>query len=178
MANSFGATSKTPSHERLRMSNSLTSVFIDVLALSGVQIAGTDVKKRLIVWLSEKDQSKVGAGTVGFNLCDMPWDLQTFETDKNFLLQSITDAKRRVGWQRLGYTPAEELLFPCLDKFSVLLSELKSTNVRPEILVDWLAEAEGSDPVLCGFPICPKHDTLLTVFGCHICNNDQKERIK
>ena len=40
-----------------------------------------------------------------------------------------------------------------------------------DCLEAWLAEAAENDPVRCGFPRCPKHHTLLTVFGCQICNH-------
>lgn len=154
------------------MSNGLTAVFIDVLVLSGSRLARTEQEKRLTIWLAEKDQSKVGVGTVGFDLMDMPWDRGTFEADRSFLRRAIAAAKERLGWGSLDYAPNEELLFPCLEQFDRLLSWMDPAEIRQNILSEWLAAAEASDPVLCGFPTCPRHQTLLTVFGCHVCNNE------
>ena len=157
--------------ECIRMSNGLTDVFINVLVLSGSALSQTPEEKRLIVWLAEKDQSKVGMGTVGFDICDMPWNGETFEENRAFLLNVIEAAKNKAGWELLDYTPNEELLFPCFDKFMQLISKIGADNIKPEVLEEWLEAATPSDPVLLGFPKCSKHGALLSCFGCQICNN-------
>lgn len=151
--------------ECITMSNGLTSVFIDVMLLSGSQIAQTQQQKNLIIWLSEKDQSKVGIGTVGFDICDMPWDIQTFKQDKAFLIKTASEVKNKCMWEYLDYTPNEEMLFCCIDKFIELVSNMNVDYIQPEILQQWLAEEQ------LYYYSCPKHHTLLTIFGCHICNN-------
>ena len=157
--------------ECIRMSNGLTDVFINVLVLSGSALARTPEEKRLIVWLAEKDQSKVGMGTVDFDICDMPWNGETFEENRAFLLKVIEGAKNKAGWELLDYVTNEELLFPCLDRFAQLISKIGTDNIKPEALKEWLEAANPSDPVLTGFPKCPRHGTLLSCFGCQICNN-------
>lgn len=156
----------------IQMSNSLTDVFLNVLVLSGSALAGTVSEKRLIVWLAEQDQSRVGLGAVGFDLCDMPWDSDTFEADRDFLLRAIEAAKGRLGWERLDYQPNEAILFPCLDRFAGLVSEMDASEIRPECRKEWLAAADASDPVVWGFPVCSRHRALLTIFGCQICNHE------
>ena len=52
------------------MSNDGTDVFINILALSGSVIAQTENEKRLMVYLSEKDQI-IGRGCVGFDIVEM-----------------------------------------------------------------------------------------------------------
>ncbi len=155
----------------LHMSNGLTDVFLDVLALSGSALARTKEEKQLIVWLAEQDQSRLGGGTVGFDLCELPWNPCTFEENRAFLLQVVAEARARLGWERLSYHPNEALLFPCLDKFSDLLAKMDVSQACPDVLANWLADADVCDPVRNGFPKCPRHNTLLTWFGCHICNN-------
>ena len=80
-------------------------------------------------------------------------------------------AKNKAGWEYLDYLPNETLLFPCLEDFAALISNMQLTDIQPEALAEWLDAAEASDPVNCGFPTCPRHHTLLTLFGCHLCNN-------
>ena len=81
-------------NEYISMSNGLTSVFIDVLGLSGTHLAKIDAEKRMIVWLLEKDQSAAGGGSVGFDISEMPWDDTAFEDIKRFLLDVIEGARR------------------------------------------------------------------------------------
>lgn len=171
MANIIRLNKKAPVDKWVSMSNSLTSVFIDVLALSGSHLAVTDDEKRLIVWFSEKDQSAVGIGTVGFDIDEMPWNTITFEDNKKFLLNTIYQAKNRFGWKLLEYIPNETFIFVALDEFTRLLEKMRMEDIQKDALSEWLAAAESDDPVLCGFPKCKKHNTLLTYFGCHVCNN-------
>ncbi len=58
----------------LNMSNGGTSVFINVLCLSGGRLAETESQKHFMVFLAEKNQNVCGIGTVGFDIVDMPWD--------------------------------------------------------------------------------------------------------
>lgn len=171
MANMIKIDSRKEHSKYLQMSNGLTDVLIQVLVLSGSKLARTVEEKRLIVWLAEKDQSKVGRGTVGFAISDLPWNRATFEADRAFLGTVVLGAKNRIGWEKLDYTPNEDLLFPCLDTFAELVLQMDRGDIRDSELEEWIAGAADIDPVVCGFPLCPKHHTLLTVFGCHICNN-------
>ncbi|MDE7361653.1 MAG: hypothetical protein K2N38_06950 [Oscillospiraceae bacterium] len=153
------------------MSNGLTAVFIDVLALVGSRLAQTEDEKRLIVWLAEKDQSVVGIGTVGFDIREMPWNTERFEENKRFMLKVIEAAETGTDWNRLGYQPNEEMIFPALKKFSELISQMTADDVDKNAAKEWLGAAESDDPVLCGFPKCERHGALLSCFGCHACNN-------
>ena len=155
----------------ISMSNGLTDVFINVLVLSGSRLAKTDDENRLIVCLAEKDQSKRGIGTVGFDICEMPWNRDNFTENKAFLLNVIQSAKNKLGWETLDYPPNEELLFPVLDEFSFLTSKINASDIDAGWLEEWIAMTESDDPILCGFPKCEKHGALLSCFGCQLCNN-------
>lgn len=157
--------------DTLSMSNGLTDVFIDVLTLAGSRLAETVDEKRLIVWLAEKDQSKVGMGTVGFDIREMPWSINRFEESRRFMMKTIELAENRTDWDKLDYAPNEELLFPMLNKFSGMLSKLSAKDIIQNALLEWLDAADKDDPVLLGFPKCGKHGTLLSCYGCHLCNN-------
>lgn len=159
-----------PSSENICMSNGLTSVFVDILSLSGSHMARTVDEKRLITWLSEKDQTKIGIGTIGFDICDMPWNPKTFENDKAFFLKVIEQAKNKSGWNQLTYMPNEELVFSVLSQFKNLVSQLTVNMVNPMMLDEWLMDKDLDDPVHCDFPLCPKHHILLTFWGCLFCN--------
>lgn len=157
--------------EQLQMSNGLTDVFLNVLILSGSRLATNDSERRLIVWLAEKDQSKRGMGTVGFDIGEMPWDPQNFSECKAFLLNTIQAAEDKFGWETLDYKPNKQMIFPVLKRFYEMVSAFKREDIFPGGLEEWLGAAEEDDPVLNGFPRCEKHDALLGCFGCQVCNN-------
>lgn len=153
------------------MSNGLTSVFVNVLGLSGSRLAKTDDEKRLIVWLLEKNQSVVGTGTVGFDICDMPWNIENFKQNIEFLLSVAAGVKDRLGWETLGYEPNEALLFPCIVQFEKLIHKMKVDLIDQQAGKDWLAMADSDDPILNGFPQCTNHGVFLTLFGCQVCTD-------
>ena len=161
----------TPDDESLQMSNGLTNVFINVLALSGSELAQTESEKSMIVYLSEKDQGIIGIGCVGFDIVEMPWDKETFKEDKKFIISIINGARNKIGWERLNYTPNEGHILRCLDTFENLINRMTADNICESSLNNWLSEADENDPVYCGFPKCKKHNAFLTCFGCQICNN-------
>lgn len=156
--------------DSLKMSNGGTDVLINVLALSGAQLAKTDSEKRLIVYLSERDQI-TGRGVVGFCITDMPWDKNTFSGDKEFIIKVIDGARNRLGWEKLGYEPNEEIISRYLDNLEGLINRMTMDAIRENALREWMLQADANDPVYTGFPRCEKHNTFLTCYGCQICNS-------
>lgn len=159
----------------LKMSNGLTSVFIDVLTLAGSRLARTEDEKRLIVWLAEKDQSKVGIGTVGFDIRKMPWNKERFEENKRFMLKMVDAAENKTDWNKLDYQPNEEHIFRVLQEFAELISKMTAEDIDENAMKEWLDGAEGDDPVLCGFPNCPEHGILKTLWGCLFCDAEEEK---
>lgn len=157
--------------DALHMSNSGTSVFINVLCLSGGRLAETESQKRFMVFLAEKNQNVCGIGTVGFDIVDMPWDKDSFDEDKAFILKVIEGAKQKLGWETLDYRPNEEIVFDCLDTFRKLIEPMTSDDIIDASLTEWLEEADENDPVRCGFPKCMIHDTYVSIHGCQVCTD-------
>lgn len=170
MSNTIGFNNMTNVSDSINMSNGTTNVFINVLALSGSYLAKTDTEKRMIVWLSEKDQT-MGLGNVGFDVVEMPWSRQSFESDKKFMLEVIKQAKSRLSWEVLDYTPNEAIIFPLLDKFNEYIKQMSESDIDETETMEWIKAAQNDDPIKCNFPKCTKHETLLTFLGCQICNS-------
>ena len=164
---SFG---KGSTDDDIHMSNGMTDVFISVLALSGTELAVTENQKRLMVRICEADQI-CGIGTVGFDVCGLPWERATLEEDKAFMLRVIEGAKNKTGWVRLDYEPNEELLFPFLDSFGRLIKRVTADEIDDEEIKKWYELSRADDPIYNGFPKCEKHGIFLTCFGCQICND-------
>ena len=174
MSNIISFDGKTgPGLDLLQMSNSGTDVFINILALSGSALARTESEKRLVVYLSEKDQT-TGRGCVGFDIIDMPWDKETFAKDKEFVIRIIDRARNGADWKSLDYSPDRKIISYYLDIFEGLINRMTADEIRAASLCHWLSESDANDPIHCGFPRCEKHNTLLTCFGCQICNSSLK----
>ena len=170
MSNIISFDGKVAYDDSLVMSNGGTDVFINILALSGAVIARTESEKRLTVYLSEQDQI-VGRGCVGFDIVEMPWDKETFEEDKKFIIKVVNGARNRIGWEKLDYSPNEEIVLRYLDTFENLINRMNVDDIREDSLNDWLSKSGADDPVYSDFPRCEKHNTFLTCFGCQICNS-------
>lgn len=170
MGNIIRFNEHTPVDDWICMSNGTTDVFINVLALSGSALAETAEEKQMIVWLSEKDQ-KLGLGTVGFDVVDMPWKRETFSNDKIFILNVIKAAENKLDWEKLDYIPEYRYLSSNLKRFREYVEKMTEYDINENAAVEWLDAAESDDPVNCGFPRCKKHNTLLTFLGCQICNS-------
>ncbi|MCE5170756.1 hypothetical protein LQV63_15730 [Paenibacillus profundus] len=161
--------------ESLGMSNGLTEVFIDVLALSGSAIARTNREKELVIWIAQRDQSVVGRGTVGFSLDEMPWTVANSEQERQFLLQAIDGAMAETGWERLSYEPNRDIIQSCLAHFRTMVMAMDKDCIDPGQYEEWSAVEEGDDcpTIPVGYPQCAKHRVYLSCHGCVICNYEK-----
>lgn len=159
--------------DSLHMSNGLTSVFIEVLAISGSILAETNREKELIIWLGQRDQAIVGIGTVGFDIDEIPWTIGHFEREKEFILRVIKSAMDGLGWERLSYEPRKDWVIKSLDKFRLMICTFYKENVNLNSYLEW-SEIEEDDEwptIPKGYPKCEKHDLYLSCHGCILCNN-------
>lgn len=170
MGNIIRFNKNTPVEDWICMSNLTTDVFINILLLSGSALAETDEEKQLIIWLAERDQ-KLGLGTVGFDVVEMPWRKKTFLNDRTFLLNIIQAAENKLDWEKLDYIPDPEFILPNLQKFKEYIKKMTKNDIDDNAASEWLNMAENNDPVNCGFPRCKKHNTFLSFLGCQICNS-------
>ncbi len=161
--------------DSLSMSNGLTDVLIDYLLISGSELAVSESEKRMIAFLAEKQQTIIGMGTVGFDIIEMPWQLDSFHKDKAFLLKVIDYARmlsfKKSVWDKLGYEPNQEHIDYALSRFDTLIKRMTENDIDNNNLQEWLADREQDDPVCCGYPKCPKHGVILSLFGCKLCND-------
>ncbi|PAF30882.1 hypothetical protein CHI14_15505 [Paenibacillus sp. 7516] len=174
----MGNTISMPEHavpviESIGMSNGLTSVFIEVLSISGSMLARTNREREMTIWLAQRDQSVVGIGTVGFDIDEMPWSIDTFEEEKDFMLRMIIHAIAGAGWERLSFKPRKESLIPCLEQFQTMIHAFNKEDVNLDNYLEWSEIEEDDDrpTIPPGYPKCAKHDVYLSCHGCVLCNN-------
>ena len=167
MAAIFSIRRNDPPEERVSISDTGTNVLLTVLVLAGSALAETDSQRRLIVWLAEQ---KLNEGICrGFSLSDVPWDAESFDADRQFMVRTTDAASQKTGWLTLNYWPNAKALMPMLGWFRKGFVRLRAADINPAVLPDWLAGQEDDDPVRCGFPRCKKHKTYLTWNGCIAC---------
>lgn len=153
------------------MSNGCTSTIINLIGLSGTRLVANDDERFLIIWLLEKDQSICGMGTVGFDLCEMPWCREKFRKQQDFILRVLDGIEQKLGWETLEYLPNESIAFNAISKLRQLVLTMVEKDVKAQERQEWLNSSKDDEPLKNGFPVCQKHNVLLTLFGCHVCNN-------
>ena len=159
---------RRPDLDHVKMSNGLTSVFVSVLSLATSALAETDRQRELAVWFASHDQGAFGLGIVGFDVSKLPWQVETFAADRDFVLGAIEAAKAKCGWDRLAYAPREESVRDPLERFRVLLAAFEIGHAAPS------AEPKGKggpDERPASFELCPKHGVYLHSGGCVVCND-------
>lgn len=160
--------------ESIGMSNGLTSVFIEVLSISGSILANTNLEKELMIWIAQRDQSIVGMGTVSFDIDEMPWTIDHFSVEKSFMLKVILRAIEGLGWEKLSYEPHQEFIISALKQFYSMIEVFTQEHVNMESYIEWTEIEEGDDrpTIPIGYPKCKKHDVYLTCHGCVLCNSE------
>jgi hypothetical protein len=143
------------------MNNGLTSVVLSVLVLAGSSLATAPWQQQMVIWLASRDQDVYGRGLVGFDLAQLPWQIEIFEAQKSFLLEMVARAENKTGWERLSYQPHLEWVMRSLEALQILLEAFVVGDVPPE-------------PVVTDFVVvvCEKHRVLQHEFGCLLCNDE------
>ncbi|MGF9697904.1 hypothetical protein [Paenibacillus sp. MABNR03] len=159
--------------ESLGMTNGLTSVFIEVLSISGSMLAKTNREREMTIWLAQQDQSIVGIGTVGFDIDEMPWTVDTFDDEKDFMLRMIAHAIAESAWEKLSYEPRKEAVIYCLEQFRIMIQAFMKQHVNLSNYLEWSEIEEDDDrpTIPPGYPKCAKHEVYLSCHGCILCNN-------
>lgn len=153
-----------PNIESIKMSNGLTSVFIDVLSLASSALSKSDRQRELAAWFASRDQSIFGSGVVGFDISELPWQTATFNADQDFILRSIDATAEKTGWERLDYEPREDWVSSCLNKFRLMVQAFVFEDARNLESAAWLGGYPSS------VTLCPIHQVYKYELGCVLCN--------
>ena len=139
-----------PAATEVMMSNGLTSVLLDVLLLSGSDLARTDAEVATIVSLAERDQSIVGLGIVGFDVSELGWASDRFAEHKEFLLRIVDTSMAGHRWDVLDYEPTPDRLLSCLAEFRELLERFPiSACPQGPFTAPWSTVGLRSDRAKC-----------------------------
>jgi hypothetical protein len=162
VSNYFTGGGSSPGGAGLHLSNGGTDVLFDVLTLAGCALAETAWERNLVLHFA--DGHRLGRGTSGFDLSELPWT-SDWPAEKAFFLQMIDSALSRHGWDLLSYDPphATESLATyraMVAKFTPVPATVPSpdwgdwrTAPQPELLVR-----------------CPAHGLFQGELGCRLCD--------
>jgi hypothetical protein len=155
VANRFTATGQAD----LRLSNGSTDVFFDVLTLAGCDLAATAWEQNLVLHFA--DGHRLGMGTGGFDLAELPWTAN-WPAEKRFFLRMIDTAAARYGWGRLQYDPP--FVAAQLAAYREMLAAFTPVPAPAPDQPDWTHAPPASQVARC-----PSHDLFHGELGCRLC---------
>jgi hypothetical protein len=164
VANRFTAAGSSPDDTGLRLSNGGTDVLFDVLTLAGCARAETAWEQHLVLHFA--DGHRIGRGTSGFDLSELPWTMD-WAAEKAFFLRMIDTALDRHGWERLRYDPPHAAA--SLATYQAMVEQFTPVPATGPSLSwgDWRTEPR---PELLAR--CSAHDLFQGELGCRLCDPD------
>ncbi|GGQ43425.1 hypothetical protein BKA00_002319 [Actinomadura coerulea] len=146
----------------LNLSNGGTDVFFDVLTLAGCALAESAWESNLVLLFA--DGHRIGRGTDGFDLNELPWTAN-WPAEKAFLLRVVDLAMTRHGWDLLAYQPPFAPDY--LRRYRAMVDGWRAPiPVRtPATRPDWTVP-----PPPEYLERCPKHALYNGMLGCRLCD--------
>jgi hypothetical protein len=161
VANRFTAVGSAPDDTGFRLSNGGTDVLFDVLTLAGCALAETAWEYHLVLHFA--DGHRIGRGTSGFDLSELPWT-SDWPAEKAFFLRMIDTALGRHGWDQLRYDPP----FAAASLATYRAMIVQFTPAPSLSRGDW--STPPPPPELLAR--CPAHGLFQGELGCRLCDPD------
>lgn len=153
----------------IKMSNGLTIVVYSTLIVSMSKLAQSERDFDFYYWLADHDQTVFGIGNVSIDLDEMPWALENFDNEKQFILRVIEDAQKNLGYQIFDFGTHPEHLRGNLEDLRMLVMQLNKDDVENAPNREGYLFREVEKPKIK--EKCSEHGIYKTIFGCYICNN-------
>jgi len=160
MGNRFTAHGSSAERDELKLSNGGTDVFFDVLTLAGCDLAETAWEQNLVLYFA--DGHRLGFGTAGFDLSEIPWTAN-WRAEKEFLLRVIDTAASRHGWDRLSYDPPHAAR--ALAVYRAMVAGFVPVPAEVPDSPDWVTTPRDELLARCG-----RHDLYQGEEGCRLCD--------
>jgi hypothetical protein len=160
MGNRFTAHGSSAEPDELKLSNGGTDVFFDVLTLAGCDLAETAWEQHLVLHFS--DGHRLGRGTDGFDLSEIPWTAN-WRAEKEFFLRLIDTAASRHGWDRLSYDPPYAAHW--LTVYRAMTAGFTPVPATVPDPSDWVTAPREEQLARCG-----RHDLYRGEEGCRLCD--------
>jgi hypothetical protein len=160
VGNRFTAHGSSAERDELYLSNGGTDVLFDVLTLAGCDLAKTAWEQNLVLYFA--DGHRLGMGTAGFDLSDIPWTAN-WRAEKAFFLRMIDMAASHRGWDRLRYDPPY-----AADWLAIYHAMVAGFVPAPAAVPDlpiWRTAPREELLARCG-----RHDICQGELGCRLCD--------
>jgi len=115
--------------EWLSMSNGGTDVFMDILASTNYHLLVDEHDNKLVKWILNHHEARMGDGFSGFDIGKMPWAKDNFYEDRDKLISIINKMKNKANWTGLGYEPNEKILYGFINQFIDLLLKMSAEDI-------------------------------------------------
>ena len=110
--------------DSLIMSNQGTDCFLDLLICAAGTLPQTETQSKLISYLKERREiNQIAPGTAGFDIVEMPWDMDLLDDDVFFLRTVVQTAQKDSTLEMLPYDVNRSIVLPWLEKFDAMLDE-------------------------------------------------------
>ena len=163
MGNRFTCAS-VPGTVDVKLSNQATSTLMCALALAGRGRATTPWERKLMYWLVQHDQERIGVGTVGFDVAELGWTADDFDHQRAFVLGWLDAALAGAGRDELPHAPSGTWLDDCLRQLRALVAAFPREAVALPSPDAWVPDEEPPHGR------CELHGVDLHESGCIVCN--------
>ncbi len=133
MSNVIRLNDEALNDEWIMMSNQGTDCFLGLLIAAAEAFEKTEQQENLISFLKDQQSiNEISPGSAGFDLDEMPWQVDTLKEDTEFLRSVITAAQNERTFRQLPYGVNADIVFPWFKQFSALLEQVKTDTVMKE----------------------------------------------
>ena len=86
-------------------------------------------------------------------------------------MKTLENARGKAGWETLDYEPNEKMVFERIKDLEKMIQKMSVEDIDEENTWEWLREDEDGSCIPIGYPQCPEHGILFSIFGCLACND-------
>lgn len=140
-------------------------LLIDLLCIKGSELASTDFEKDLVIWIAQHDSDIMGSGATGFDICEMPWNIDTFEDQKNFIFNVLHDMLKEAEWKANISDEAWIVLKGFILNMTALIENFNLNHVDVENQLPIFEFDNGYEK----YNKCEIHGVYYHSLGCVIC---------
>lgn len=129
MANLIGYPQRSELPE-LELGDRKMHILCSVLSLASCGLASTEQEAELAFYFCSRDLRVLGADMGGFDLGELPWG-DDLERDRRFVQFTCNAARKRLGWEKLGYHPEEDWLMPAVEFLRRMVVLFREDHIEP-----------------------------------------------
>ncbi len=125
MSNIIRSNASSPNSEWLVISNQGTDCLLDLLISASETLEKTEKQEEFVSFLKDRKLiNDIAPGTAGFDINEMPWQIETLDDDAGFLIRAAETAESSRIFKKLPYEVNREIVVPWLKQFALLVRQM------------------------------------------------------